>query len=349
MLKYPFPPMHFKRAGGWLLHSGIQNPDGGVSRYRSISDNRNLAVSTEITGYTASAYAWLYKRTREQPYLDAAVRTARFLADTAWNAQLETFPFECSPGSPGYFFDCGITIRGLLAVHRLTGEQRLREIALACGHSMARDYLTQGAIHPIVSLPDRKPWPYEKRWSREPGCFQLKSALAWRDLSLTGPWEQALSMALDNYTSFLPGTLEEDALMDRLHAYCYFMEALLAEPSRPECAEALRISIPRVSGYLRAIEGRFARADVYAQLLRVRLLADRHGILRVDRRAVEDESRVIAKYQYPPGDPALEGGFCFGSRQGAMLPYVNPVSTVICAQALDMFRNGMEPKLEDLI
>ena len=33
-----------------------------------------------------------------------------------------------------------------------------------------------------------------------------------------------------------------------------------------------------------------------------------------------------------------EGGFCFGSRDGAALPYMNPVSTAFCLQALEHWR-----------
>ena len=161
-------------SGRWFLESGIQNPDGGVARYYLNAERRSLPVSTEITGYAASTFAYLYQRTGNAAYLDRARLTASFLVEKAWNPALQTFPFELAEGSPGYFFDCGIIVRGLLAVWRLTGEQRLADIALAAAQSMARDFLTPTAIHPIVALPSRVPFPYAQRWSREPGCFLLK-------------------------------------------------------------------------------------------------------------------------------------------------------------------------------
>ena len=170
-----------------------------MARYYLNAEARALPVSTEITGYAASTLAYLFTRTGEQVYLDRARLAAQFLTGPAWNAELETFPFELAEGSPGYFFDCGIIVRGLLAVWRLTREPRLLEIAHAAGRSMARDYFTAGAIHPVIALQSRQPWPYEKRWSREPGCFQLKSALAWRDLedpALLEFWKGALSHAI---------------------------------------------------------------------------------------------------------------------------------------------------------
>jgi len=38
-------------------------------------------------------------------------------------------------------------------------------------------------IQPIIELPMRIPLAYNKaRWSRSPGCYQLKAALAWYEL-----------------------------------------------------------------------------------------------------------------------------------------------------------------------
>ena len=39
-----------------------------------------------------------------------------------------------------------------------------------------------GEFHPILRLPERLPLARTDQWSRMPGCYQLKSALAWHDL-----------------------------------------------------------------------------------------------------------------------------------------------------------------------
>ena len=110
------------------MHSGIQEDDGGVARYYRSDPRSNAAVSTEITGYAASALAYLHSRTGKQEYLDAAVRAARYLTDQAWDAGASTFPFE--PGSDrAYFFDIGIIVRGLMAVFRATGDEEFRDRA----------------------------------------------------------------------------------------------------------------------------------------------------------------------------------------------------------------------------
>jgi len=334
------------RAGCWFLASGIVEPSGGVARYRHIEQKRNLPVSTEITGYAVSTFSYLYRRTGEQKYLDASVHCAQFLTRQAWNPDLQTFPFETAPGSPAYFFDCGIIVRGILSVYRLTHDREILNIAQQAGRTMARDFLTPAAIHPVIALPSREPLPYEKRWSREPGCFLLKSAMAWKNLGMELYWRTALKQALTNDPPFLPGAAEPEKIMDRLHAYCYYLEGLLAEPGCPECAAALRIGIPRTAGYLHEIAPQFARSDVYAQLLRIRFYADAFGIQPMDRVAAEQEAAAIASFQYTTNNSALNGGFCFGRRAGHFLPFVNPVSSAFSLQALDLWSQYCDGKFK---
>lgn len=336
-----------ENAGRWLLESGIQEPSGGVARYHLLESGRNLPVSTEITGYAASAFCYLYRRTGVSAYLAAAVRASQFLAREAWNGSLRTFPFELAPGSPAYFFDCGIIARGLLAVWRVTRDQEPLDIAYACGRSMARDFLTPDAIHPVVSLPDRSPLPYENRWSRQPGCFLLKSALAWRELAeITGDpdfrehWQQAIRLAVANAPDFLPGSSDRLRVMDRLHAFCYYLEALLAA-DRPDLLAA---GIERCAALLRDIAPEFVRSDVYAQVLRVRMLAAQLGHLGLDRTAAVEEASAIPAFQLP------SGAFSFGCRDGALMPFANPVSTAFCLQALDWWSDANAgPSLHQLI
>jgi hypothetical protein len=92
-----------------LLDSGIQEPSGGFARFYNSETGRNRAVSTEITGYAASALAFLFAATGDEEYLACARRTAGFLA-AAWDPQLRTFPYEHPSPSPeseylSYFFD----------------------------------------------------------------------------------------------------------------------------------------------------------------------------------------------------------------------------------------------------
>ena len=312
-----------------------------MARYFRSDLGRNAGVSTEITGYAVSTLLFLHERVGGSNYLDAALRAARFLTRTAWDAKLATFPFELADG-PGfaYFFDCGIIVRGLLAMWRATGDAEFCDVAVAAGRGMLADFGAGGAIHPILALPEKRALAYETNWSRSPGCYQLKSALAWQELfALTGErefqcgYEGVLAAALANHGGFLDAEPDPLRKMDRLHAYGYFLEGLAPVLDRPECAEAFRSGVYRMARLLHEIEPAFVRSDVYAQLLRARILGDARGVLRLDESAASHEAEQAHSFQLP------SGGFAFGRKNGEMMPFVNPVSTAFCVQALAMWND----------
>jgi hypothetical protein len=348
-------------AGRWFLDSGICDGSGGVARYFRADLGQNARISHEITGYALSAFAFLSEVTGAQAYAEAADRTAAYLVREAWDESTSCFPFEPCDGGVGfgYFFDCGIIGRALIAQWKKTGDDRLMEAAQANALSMAFDYLGEGEFHPVIELPDKQPVAREARWSRQPGCYQLKSALAWRDLAeATGEpqpramFDQMLAFSLATHETFLPGDADPEKVMDRLHAYCYFLEALLFEAGRAEVRAALEAGIARVAGLLREIAPVFARSDVYAQLLRVRLWAAELGVA-LDSTAAEEEAHAAAAFQAVSDDVRVNGGFWFGRRRGEIAPFVNPVSTAFCLQALWMWEQyrsgGALPAVSSLI
>lgn len=338
-------------AGRWYVHSGIQESNGGVARYYRSDLGQNAPVSTEITGYALSALLFLYQRTANSAYLEAGLRAARFLTRIAWDNRLGTFPFELlvngeSGSGLAYFFDCGIIVRGLLYAWRVTKDTEFRDAAIIGGRAMLADFPSNGEINPILLLPEKRPRVWELQWSASPGCYQLKSAMAWQELfEVTGDdvflrgYESALEAALDNDPDFLPGDPDQRRVMDRLHAYSYFLEGLLPVLDRPECAAAFRHGVDRAAGLLREIAPLFARSDVYAQVLRVRLLGEALGALPLDRAAAAHEAEQAATFQIASGDPSVAGGFLFGRKEGADTPFVNPVSTAFCVQALTLWND----------
>jgi hypothetical protein len=336
-----------EQAGCWFLRSGIQEPNGGVARFHRSDIGRNAAVSNEITGYAVSAFVYLHSLTGEAAYLEAASRAARYLCRHAWDEAGSTFPFE--PGSDRtYFFDTGIIVRGLMAAGRATGDEEFLARAREASLSLAFDFLGADSsgnalFHPIVSLPDKQPLAHEPRWSRGPGCYQLKSALAWLETPEEGGaklYESVLAYSLATHEAFLTAEPDRDKLMDRLHAYCYFLEGLLPVAERPEVRAILASGLARAAALHREIAGTFERSDVAAQLLRVRLIASHLGALALDEDAACEEASRAASFQ-AAGDHAdvrLRGGFCFGAKGGELLPFSNPVSTAFCMQALELWK-----------
>ena len=334
------------RAGEWFLRSGIQQPNGGVARYYRTDLERNHPVSTEITGYAASTLVYLHSVTKDARYLDRAVAAARFLTRTAWDSASATMPFEIDPPALTYFFDSGIVVRGLVSVWRATADGEFLDAATALGQSMVRDFASEdGSFHPVLSLPDKRPLERDAgRWSRYPGCYQLKAAMAWWDLleatadaQFREPYERVLEYSLGACGGFLPGHSERPKVMDRLHAFLYFLEGLLPHADEARCAAAIREGIGRAAHHLREIAPEFERSDVYAQLLRMRLYADWSGALPLDGAAAQFEAERLAEFQVAGSDQFTGGGFYFGRRAGGWLPYVNPVSSAFALQALELW------------
>jgi hypothetical protein len=352
-----------QEAGEWLLNSGIQQNHGGLARFYRTEQQEYARTSTEISGYGLSAYVYLFHRTGDNRYREAAQETAQFLSRKAWRPDVSAFPFEHgsdhSPAEPlTYFFDTGIIIRGLLAWFRLAGEREYLDLAIAAAVSLANDFQNGHDRHPILQLPRKEPLPYTAQWSRRPGCYQLKSALAWHDLyEITGGarwremYETSLNRALATHGDFLPAETNPKT-MDRLHAFCYFLEGLLPAAEQPDVRATLRSGIDDVSRYLRRIEPEFVRSDVYAQLLRVRLYAESLAALPLDEAAAAEEASCIREFQRDSGDVRIAGGYWFGRRGQELLPFVNPVSTAFCLQALDLWQQrarGAEPDRRQLI
>jgi hypothetical protein len=327
------------QAGAWFLNSGIQEPDGGVARYYRVDAESNAAVSNEITGYACSAFAFLHERTGDTSYLDAGRRAAEFLATDAWDHANSTFPFE--PGSDlAYFFDIGIICRGLMSLWRSMGREEFKTRAQEGALSLGFDFLGDGVFHPVITLPEKEPLAEEPRWSRKPGCYQLKSALIWREIgdpNAARMFDVALAMSLATHKSFLEGECNREKVMDRLHAYCYFLEALLAATEHKEVREALTWGITRAGALLREIAPVFERSDVNAQLLRVRLFAHYAGVTSLNERAACDEAQRVASFQVVSDEARLAGGFWFGRKGLDVVPYSNPVSTAFCVQALALW------------
>ena len=315
-----------------------------MARYYRPDVERNEPISTEITGYTASAYAYLFQKTGKPEFYERALLTADFLTDLAWNRELKIFPFEYPGLTPAYFFDCGIIARGLLAVWRISGERRYLDAATAGGEAMRRDFDAGVDFHPILELPSKKPMARDGRWSRSSGCYQLKAAMAWRELAdATGhegygrAFERMLQFARAEQGTFLESETDENRVMDRLHAYSYYLEALVS------IGQDVREGVERAAKRLREIAPRFVRADVHAQLLRVRLLSG------AGLECAECHAAALAKFQAvdeEPRDRRIAGGFYFGERAGKLLPYVNPVTTIFAMQALEMWREHAAGRLE---
>ena len=358
----------FSAAQHWQLYSGICNGSGGVARYYRFDRKVFAPVSNEITGYYISSMLGAYETSADRRYLDRARECGRYLVQEAWDEDTGAFPFEpAGPGQAGftYFFDTGIILRALVSLWQTSNEAAYLHRALDTARAMWTDFVGADKIQPILTLPAKRPVHPTNSWSTNSGCYQLKAALGWHELGhATGDarwrkcYQHVLKKCLDEHYGFIDEDAQSADAMDKLHAYCYFLEGLL--PAITEHTEyaadalaTLRHGIRLVGQSLRFVSPVLLRSDVVAQLLRIRLYAAALGLQKLDEEHALEEASLISSFQAEHTDPKINGGFYFGREGGLQRPFVNPVSTAFCVQALalwDEYSNGeLRPVTSKLI
>jgi hypothetical protein len=342
----------------WLTVSGIQDDSGGVFRYFEADKRKYRKISTETTGYFINALLWSRRFGDKEP-AEPATRAGRFLLERAFDMSRELFPFEMDENGfadLAYFFDCGVIIRGLLQLSKATGDEAYLECAERCGLALhSRMSTVDGGFFPLYDLSTDNPQTGSGSWSVEMDVHHLKVRLALLELfEATGRGEfefgaeSLKKWCLRRQESFLPGESDDEKVMDRLHAYCCFLEGLLPDVSLDvESSRVLQFGILRVENFLDEISPAFQRCDTIAQLLRLRLYADRAGIMELDYGRAEEEAVAVAEFQMQSSDPKIDGGFAFARREGAIVPHVNPAVTAFSMQALDMWGQAEDGAFRD--
>ena len=189
-------------------------------------------------------------------------RTSGFYYDVSYNRALSPPKMTTPYGIPGGPSLCpgdrwnptGIIIRGLLAQWRVSQEDELLDTCIAAGRAMLENFCARDIIHPVLALPHKRPLAHQPHWSTGPGCYQLKAALAWYELyDATGEthflraYESAVERSLASEKDFLPGEAYPNGVMDRLHAYTYFLEGLLPGLHQRDSARVFRDGINRTA------------------------------------------------------------------------------------------------------
>ncbi len=350
----------------WLATSGIQAESGGMARYYEADAGRYKNVSTEITAYGLQGYLYL-PLPGQTGLLSNALRAGQFLCYDAGRAEEGLFPFEITTSNVGrraYFFDCGIIIRALVGLWHTTADPMYLERAERCGMMMLdRMSRVDGAFFPVLDMDSGVPLTGSgsDHWSLEPGPYQLKVGMGFLELAevtnsglFSKLAERLLQWSLPTQGMFLPADLEADQVVDRLHAYCYFLEGLLPFLDRHfECAQALAAGIARVETLIGENAAVLQRCDAIAQLLRLRLMADYMGPVELDLSAASREAESLPGFQMRTDDRRTNGAFCFGRRKGQLIPHANPTSTIFAMQALRMWneyqRGEMRTTWHDIV
>ncbi len=197
-----------------------------------------------------------------------------------------------------------------------------------------------------------EPWPLQAavhHLKALPIFLELTEATDLYEFKAMG--EDLLKWCLKRHESFLEAESDSERLMSRLHGYCYFLEGLLPEAGMdPDSSRALQYGLLEIENVSQEIGHEYHRCDVVAQLLRLRLYADRLGIMELDYQQAENELAAIQELQVQSTDPKVDGGFAFGLKAATPVQRYSPATVVLAIQALQMweqasagsFREGWE-------
>ena len=336
----------------WLTRSGIQQTSGGVSRFYHTQASKYASVSTAATSYFICG---LLQSSEIDP--DAAVERAlgagRFLMDDAFDDEVGLFRHEVveegelQPWS--YLLDSTAGLRALIDLWKATQEPAYAEQAERCGIAI-KEHLSRmdGSFFPVFDLGRQMPYEADEPWWQQPGVYHLKSALAFRLLAeavglyeFKAMSEDLLQWCLKRHEGFAEPEPTSEMTMSRLHAYCYFLEGLLPEAGLdPDASRALQFGILEIENLSQDVGHEFQRCDVLAQLLRLRLFADRLGIMELDYQQAGNEAAAIEEFQRQSSDPTIDGGFAFARKDSHLTPDGNTAATIFSLQALQMWEEA---------
>lgn len=347
----------------WLTRSGIQDESGGLARCYRAPENKYESISTAATGFFISGLLRCGEYSPESPPKQA-MAAGRMLIEKAYDMESELFlsdldSAESNPRKWAYFFDCLIAIQGLIDLWKVTKNSAYIKCAENCGIGIKRNLSRMdGSFFPVHDIARDMPYEADEPWSLQAAVYHLKAMPIFLELTeATGLYEfkamgeDLLKWTMKRYESFLEPDSDSERMMSRLHGYCYFLEGLLPEAGMdPESSRALQYGLLEIENISQEIGHEYYRCDVIAQLLRLRLYADRLGVMELDFQQAENEASAIEELQVHSTDPKIDGGFAFALKASKPVQHYNPVTAVLAIQALQMweqasggsFRQGWE-------
>lgn len=349
----------------WLTRSGIQDFSGGVARYYRTDERRYAKLSTATTGYFISgllrcaAFGTEKEEETERAPVpaepsEAALRAGKFLLDKSYDPSCEMFFHEVDGDGSGknyvYFLDAAAVIRAFIDLWKATRDKTYLDCAEKCAVGLKRNLLRMdGSFFPAFDLSRNMPYEADDPWWETAGVYHLKGGLIFRELAhITGLFEfdamadDLKKWCLKRYESFVEPHPDAEHVMSHMHGYCYFLEGLLPEAGMdPDSSRALQFGILEVENFSQEIGHEFQRCDVLAQLLRLRLYADRLGIMELDYQQGEAEVAAIEEFQFQSTDPKIDGGFAFARKGGELVKNIDLSSTIFCIQALQMWEQAV--------
>lgn len=340
----------------WLLHSGIQNPEGSFNAWFDLEKNAHSYIYTEISGYALTLLLYLYKEMGDNIYFQRAQKVGDWLLKIQHHSG--AFPtafylFDDSPKKSNGFhsFDAGMVFNGLANLFRHTKQEKYLISAKKAADWVLDYQKKDGSIAAIVDEDSSKVKDNEETWSSQPGSYHAKLAIGYlnlHDLTKEKKYLGAVRKLCD-YALFFQQPDGQFFTYGKIkgtnfHPHAYTAEGLfvagtyLDEVKYKKAAQeatqwAISCSkegiIPRHKH--NNVFNYNERVDVLAQIYRLAIL------LGMKSDSDEEILNRILEYQYFGKNKSQRGGFLFGKlSSGEKVPHINCWVSMFVLQALKL-------------
>ena len=181
----------------WLLHSGIrikEGPDkGAMYGWKDLETGVYPFVYNEITGYSITAFSWIYSELGDEVALDAAKYASYWVLQNmdshnhllpTGKAMLDTFNKKGDLTNLVYAFDNGVIVSGLLSLYKITADPKLLYASEAIAQAIIKRFYVSSKLTAVLDRNfksvDRN---NDMKWSMVSGPYHSKLALGILDMS----------------------------------------------------------------------------------------------------------------------------------------------------------------------
>ncbi len=232
----------FENVKNWILNSGLvitneQNENsGGVYSFFDHNNQKYGFLYPEITGYSVSAFCFLYHIENEEKYIKLAKTSCDWIIDLfkKYGGIIQGLDNENDSRKQfAYSFDTAICAKGLLDYYNLTQDERYLRSSKNLVKWLENAISEHGTILPYMELKSKEFKESDEVWYKKWGCFHIKTSIAFVQLYKITNEDNYMDYAqkiCNTYTKFqnIDGSfsLNENSKVINLHTMSYALEGL---------------------------------------------------------------------------------------------------------------------------
>lgn len=232
----------YKILKNWITSSGliVSNSDdknyGGVYSYFDQKNANYGFLYPEITGYSASAFCFLYEKEKNKLYLKQAEANSNWLIKIfdKYGAIIQGISDKESRKKLAYTFDAAICAKGLLDSYFTTNSTKFLDYANKFLDWILPAIENDGTIKPFMNLESKKFDESNDIWYKEKGNLHIKIAIPFvrlYEITKNNNLLETATKICDTYTKFQNPdgslSLHQDDNTINLHTQSYAIEGLL--------------------------------------------------------------------------------------------------------------------------